>query len=101
MLTIKLMKGHTMKIVEATEVNIYPAGKPELVPTKKGAEPMELPTNKIRELSVKLYTGQQEAFYISDGDLTPHEHLGSIETLWDCAYVENAHGATTEKIAAY
>jgi hypothetical protein len=97
MLTVKLMKGHTMKIVEATTVNIFPAGKCEPVPTPQGSEPMELPTCKVREISLDTYRGVKEAYFV--GNAGAECQYGPVE-LWDCAYIENVHGATTEKISA-
>lgn len=98
MLTVKLMKGHVTKIVEAIEVNIYPAGKPEPVPTPIGGQPTSLPTNKVREVAGSTPNGGSFAFYISDSDA---ECQAGVVDLWDCAYIENAHGATTERVHAY
>lgn len=99
MLTVKLYKSHTMKIVEAEEVNIYPAGSPEPIPTPLGSEPMSLPTNTVREISVITHTGKQQAFYVSHYP-RPDNFALEVE-FYDHAYIENAHGATTETVRAY
>jgi hypothetical protein len=99
MLTVKLMRGHTIKIVEATEVNVYnsgPAQGSEQDPAKR--------TGDVREVAGRSWDGKTFAFYIVDPyKPIPSDHYGfALEVdFWDCAYVENAHGATTETIRAY
>ena len=89
MLTLKLMKGHTIKIIEATEINIYPAHKSE-----DGRM-----DNKIREVAGTRYDGNSFAFYVADEQ--KQDGFADCVEFYKCAYIENAHGATTEKVHAY
>jgi hypothetical protein len=99
MLTVKLCKGHTIKIVEATEVNVYncgPAPGSEQDPGKR--------TGDVREIAGSSWDGKSFAFYIVDPDRPiPEDHYGFARDVefWHCAYIENAHGATTETVRAY
>ncbi|HLW51299.1 MAG TPA: hypothetical protein VKW06_00525 [Candidatus Angelobacter sp.] len=97
MLTVKLCKGHTMKIVEASEVEIFPCGRAP----NSDAEP-EKRTNSVREIAVTRWNGSHDVFYVSDGPVNDKvAHSGVDVEYFDCAYIENAHGATTEKVHAY
>lgn len=94
MLTVKLQKGHMTKIIEALEVDVYPCGK-----APGSDENPRLRTNAVREISVHTYGEGQQVFYVSEGDVD--SHAGPSAEMWDVAYIENAHGATTERIRAY
>jgi len=94
MLTVKLYKGHVMKVIEAVEVNIFPCGKAE-----GSDQDAKLRTNRVREIALARYGGHTEVFYVSDGEAENQAGPG-IET-WDVAYIENAHGATTETVRPY
>lgn len=97
MLTVKLCKGHRMKIVEASEVEVFPCGRAE-----QSDEKPEARTNKVREISLTRWNGSHDVFYVSDEAVTPeNSHAGPDEETFDCAYIENAHGATTERVHAY
>jgi len=96
MLTVKLYKHHTTKIIEATEVNIFPNGRAE----GSDNEP-KLRTNKVREISIQTYSGRQEVYYIADDDKQLADSHAGIADYWHGAYIENAHGATTETIRPY
>ena len=89
MLTVKLMKGHVTKIIEATEVNIYPA--------HKGDDGRM--DNKIREVAGTKYDGNSFAFFVAED--SRHDGFADTVEFYKCAYIENAHGATTEKVYAY
>jgi hypothetical protein len=102
MLTVKLYRGHTTRIVEATSIEVFACGKAE-----GSDEKPTLRTNKVRELSVvNDVNGKQEVFYIADdGEQFANSH-GSGPYLggghfWNGAYIENAHGATTETVRPY
>jgi hypothetical protein len=99
MLTVKLCKGSTTKVVEATEVNIYNAGPApgsDVDPRKR--------TGEVREVAGTSWDGKTFAFYIADPHRAlPEDHFGFAAEVdfWGCAYIENAHGATTETVRAY
>ena len=95
MLTVKLVRGHEMKIVEAVDVTVRNAGKPH----PNVVAPANHPTDSIREVSVRLHAGHTESFYVSQLGALPGSAMGGepIPT-WDVAYIENAHGATTERV---
>lgn len=95
MLTVKLVRGHEMKIVEAVDVTVRNAGKPD----PNVVAPANHPTDSIREVSVRLHPGHTESFYVSQLGALPGSATGGepIPT-WDVAYIENAHGATTERV---
>lgn len=99
MLTVKLCKGRVTKIVEATEVNIYPCGPDagsDLDPSKR--------TSSIFEVSGTSWDGKSFAFYVRDLQKpAPEDNFGFAPEVdfYGCAYIENAHGATTETVRAY
>ena len=97
MLTVKLMRHHVTRIVEATHVAIYPAGKAE-----GSDDNPTLRTNKVRELLVTTHSGSDFCFVIaSNPDDVANSHLDLNGEFWHCAYIENAHGATTETVRPY
>jgi len=102
MFTVKLIRGKVTKIVEASSINIFPAGTPSNkadVISKEENPSVPQATNKVREISVETQRGgQPETFFIGYEDATCIH--GPVE-LWDCAYIENSHGATTERVCAY
>jgi hypothetical protein len=95
MLTVKLMKGNSTKIIEAVEVDIHPCGRAE-----GSDDNPKRRTNKVREIIVRTHSGSRDAFYVS---VTPgvDSHAGESADMWDCAFIENAHGATTEAVHPY
>jgi len=98
MFTVKLIRGNVTKLVAATTIVIYPAGKPE--EANESPAPPVVMTNKMREISVETSSGQKQAFYI--GDDASREAAGiPVQELWDHAFIENANGATTERVYAY
>lgn len=101
MLTVKLYRGHTTRIVEATSVETFACGKAE----GSDANPT-LRTNKVREISVLTPGGAQEVFYVADDKKQFENSHGSGPQFggshfWNGAYIENAHGATTETVRPY
>jgi hypothetical protein len=93
MFTVKLCKGHTMRLIEAVEVNIYPCGR-----AAGGDDDPSKRTNKVREIAVETSTGQHLAFYVG---YEPDTHLTGVTDWWDGAFIENAHGSTTENVRPY
>lgn len=97
MLTVKLYRGHTTRIVEATSVEIFACGK-----AKGSDDNPKLRTNKVREISVLTHSGNHEVFFIADDDKQlANSHAGAQSHFWMGAYIENAHGATTETVRPY
>lgn len=87
MFTVKLMRGNTIKLVESETVHIYPAGK--------AAAENEPCTDRVRGISVTLH-GNMQVFHVGDD---PTQIAGDVD-LYDCAYIENSNGATTERVYA-
>jgi hypothetical protein len=97
MLTVKLMKDHTVTIIEATEVKIFPAGHAK----GSGGDPKKR-TNEVREIEVKLHSGNTVGgYYVADPHKPRPQGWAEEVEFYDCAYIENAHGATTERVHAY
>ena len=101
-MTVKLLRAGVTRIVEATEVSIYSVGTPD----PSVIAPKDLPTAKIRAISVTRHSGGLSLFYVSNGPVnreTCTDNISEVEIteVFDCAYIENAHGATTEKVHAY
>lgn len=94
MMTVKLYKGHITKLVEAVEINIFPCGRAE-----GSDQDPKLRTNKVREIEVVTHSGKTAVFYVSDGEAESQFGPG-VET-WNGAYIENAHGATTETVRPF
>ena len=99
MFTVKLIRGKVTKIVSANSINIFPAGTPSNKNEGEGTTQIPQATNQVREMSVETTRGgQPETFFVGyEGAVCIH---GPVE-LWDCAYIENANGATTERVCAY
>ncbi len=94
MFTVKLFKGHTIKIIGANEINIYASGNPSAAPAER--------TNEVREISVcNLDGAHQEAYYIADRNKPRPQGFAEDVVFYDCAYIENTNGATTETVRAY
>ncbi len=117
MLTVKIVRGNTTKIVEADTIKIVPVGKPANdIPAevKKIAQELgdkevhvlgadcptcEVPpcTNAVREVILTKNKTSESFFVGYEGS----ESIADPVELWDCAYIENAHGATTERVCGY
>lgn len=97
MFTVKLVRGHVMKILEAEQVNIYPAG-----PAAKGCAPdPEDRTTDVLEVAIRKADGCTEAFYVvGAGKPRPQGWADGVD-FFDIAYVENERGATTEVVRPY
>jgi len=88
-MTLKLLKDGVVKIVEVTQVDVFPCGK------AKGSDAKpHLRTNKVREISAATPDGQRLTFYVGFAE---ESYAGDADR-WAIAYVENAHGATTETV---
>jgi len=112
MLTVKLERGSTMKIVEAETIKIIPVGKPVAPEVPKEVmriakelghdevhvlgEPLPC-TNAVREI-IATFNGRDQSFFV--GYEGSESICGPVE-LWNCAYIENSQGATTEKVHGY
>lgn len=97
MFTVKFYKGHTSKIVEAECINIYPAGA-----TETGDKPGTR-TNKVREVQIVVpAAAKADVYYVgySDAAIEGYPDI-PVPTLYDVAFIENSHGATTETIRPY
>lgn len=94
MLTVKLCKGKTIKIIEAVEVSVFASGHAEGSdndPSKR--------TNEVRELEIKLHSGNTVGgYYVADPHKPRPQGWADEVQFYDCAYIENAHGATTETV---
>ena len=101
MFTIKLCRGSVTKLVQADEVNIYPAG-----PKSGGIgfvgmapEPKDR-TNDIREIATLL--GERSAvFYITYPSEPRPKGWSDEAEFFDSAYIENDKGATTQIVRPY
>lgn len=96
MLTVKLCKGHSTKIIEALDVSVFPCGKTE----GSDINP-KLRTNSVREIAVRTSEGKYEAFWVGRPENASQCEAGPVDDLYDVAYIENAHGATTETVRPY
>jgi hypothetical protein len=100
MFTVKLIKGKVTKIVAAKSISIFPSGMPSNKATVELASSnVTIPeaTNQVREMSLEINNEQQTFFVGYEGASCIHGDVA----LWDCAYIENANGATTEKVCAF
>lgn len=99
MFTVKLCKGHSIKLVEAVEVNVYPCG-----PALGSDKDPKKRTNALREIAGITPEGTSFAYYVCDRSKPiPKDNFGFADVVefYDCAYIENARGATTETVHAY
>lgn len=92
MLTVKLTTTTKMKIMEAQTVTINPVGKPTINQDKEAGVPPC--TNAVKEIVLTTNGHSQSVFVGYEGA----ESIADPVELWDCAYIENAHGATTERV---
>lgn len=92
MFTIKLYRGHTIKIVQADSIEVFAAG-----PAAKMADDPKQRTNDVRELSAVNEGKGNQVFYICKQKCYADVH----SSVYAYAYIENAAGATTEKIYPY
>lgn len=89
MFTVKLYKGHAIKLVSAKEVNIFSSLK------GNNDEPIG-----VAEISIQSGMADgpdQQAFFIADTRNRPRpaKFADTVE-FYDSAYIENQHGATTQ-----
>jgi hypothetical protein len=95
MFTIKLYKGHSVKIVSGSQIDVYPAAQ--------GQD--ENQKNDVREIFVKglggVIDGPQDAFYVADPRKQRPSGWAEEVVFYDRAIIENQHGATTEVVRSY
>lgn len=97
MFTVKFYKGHTSKIVEAETINIFPAGETET------GEKSGKPSNKVREVQIVLPAqAKADVYYVGEPNAEVLGYpLDEMPPIYDVAFIENSHGATTETVRAY
>jgi hypothetical protein len=95
MFTVKLVRGHTTKIVQAEQVDIYPAG-----PASGCAPDPKDRTTDVLEVVIKSGT-HQEAFPIVNTKKTEVSGWADGTVFFDAAYIENDRGCTTEIVRPY
>lgn len=104
MFTLKLYRGHTVRILEVESVQIFAAG-----PAAKMADEVEKRTNDVREIAcVAPGAPNGYAFYVTKDPKKLGTRFMSAErwklesaNFYDYAYLENSSGATTARIYAY
>lgn len=94
MFTVKLCKGHSIKLVGAIEVDVHACG-----PASGTAPEPKDRTNDVREISIRKHDGTTEAFYVAQKP-QPEGWAEAID-FYDVAYIENMNGATTETVRPY
>lgn len=98
MFTVKFYKGHTSKIVEAEAINIFPAGATET------GEKAGKPSNKVREIQIvaPFAKATADVYYVGEPNAEVLGYpLNEMPPLYDVAFIENSHGATTETVRPY
>ena len=78
MFTVKLYQGSHLRILQTKEVNIYKFYKGEI---NEKSETVELVTDN-------------GSFFIAD----PMRAKATTEDFYDCAYIENERGSTTQRV---
>ena len=96
MFTIKLYRGHTMRLLQAESVEIFSAG-----PLEKTAPNPKDRTNDVREISLCGGPNGCEVFYLAKEGVKCWVSELQSQSLYNYAYVENDRGATTEKVYPY
>ena len=94
MFTLKLYRGHTIRILEVESIQVFAAGPAAVLPD----DPKNR-TNDVREIACVVpskHTG--EVFYITQ-DIRKMRQTGC--EVYNYAYLENANGSTTERIYPY
>lgn len=92
MFTVKLYKDHTIRLVQANQVDVYAAGPVSGI----AADPKDR-TNDVRELS--CVNGETNQVFLITQSKEPKE--GWAFPTFDMAYIENENGATTQVIKPY
>jgi hypothetical protein len=90
MFTVKLYKQKAIKLVCGESVHIFPVG-PE-----HPDDPDKKPSSSVMAVAVA-----DREFYIADNSKPRPPNFGETIEFFDMAYVENASGATTEKVRPY
>ena len=94
MFTIKLYRGHTMRLLQAESVQIFAAG-----PATKMADEVKDRTNDVREIALSGSQDGSQVFYVSKAKCWANQD--NPTDVYNYAYIENALGATTEKVYPY
>jgi len=94
MFTVKLKKGSSTKIVSADKVFIRACGKDPQIVAPKDAHSLN-----IQAIDCISGVNGLETYYISHQPLTT-ENSFEVGEEFDCAYIENANGQTTERVHA-
>lgn len=95
MFTVKLMRGHTIKILQAEQVDIYPAG-----PATGIADEPKDRTTEVLEVVLKNGDATQMFPIYDTGKPRPASWHDTVE-FFDMAYIENERGATTQVVKPY
>lgn len=95
MFTVKLYKGHSIRLIQTSQIDVHPAGPLSAM----AADPKDR-TNDVRELDCK--DGDSNQVFMIAGSREP----GLKQTLrgfpvFDMAYIENEAGATTQVVRPY
>ncbi len=96
MFTLKLYRGHTVRILEVESVSLFAAG-----PVAKLADEVKDRTNDVREIACVLPNNPNGCVFYVTKDF---KKVGAERWRFDnaqfynYAYLENSSGATTEKI---
>jgi hypothetical protein len=94
MFTVKLVRCHVTKIIQAEEVNIYPSGPFSAMADDPGER-----TNDVREVYTSLGAKSFVFYVVKNAERPPWMH--NDFQVFDSAYVENDAGATTEVVRPY
>jgi len=95
MFTVKLYRGHIVRMVQADQVDIYPVG-----PAAGTAPEPKDRTNDVREVATILGT-RTDAFFVADTSKGRPPGFAQEVQFFDSAFIENDHGATTEVVRPY
>ena len=96
MFTVKLIRGHITKIVQAEQVDIYPSGP---MASDCPPDPKDRTTD-VLELALKAGS-HYAAFYVTDTSKPRPQGWADHFEFFDVAYIENERGATTEVVRPY
>jgi hypothetical protein len=93
MFTVKLYKGHSIKLIQAEQIDVYAVG-----PATGIADDPKERTNDVREVSCHCGEKPNQVFYIT---VAKEPKAGWPFPAFDMAYIENENGATTEVVRPY
>lgn len=91
MFTVKLFKGHAIKLVSAKEVNVFSS--------LQGNDDKPIGIAEISVQSGMADDPEQKAYFIADTRNRPRpKNFADTVEFYDVAYIENQHGATTQVV---